>query len=550
MRRLVLLFTLLFAAGCNCGGDGVKQNVGDVEFGPDLHFGTVSVGDRAVQKAKVTNTGTDGVVIERFEVAAPFSTSAITPIELEPGESFEVEVTFTPTEPNVGEQDNYVAELWMENSTEALPRLKINLDGHAVKADFVFTPANLDFGDVDVGGVKGLQLSLENRGSERVEITRVSLDSAVFATHDLNVFKTTFNPGTVVTAYFNYTPTAGRTDEATLVLATTSPSAPELRLPLVGRGLASAVTLCYGFPGEPPTCLPRKDVEGNQAYVGDLQFGALDEGTSRKAIFTLANAGNVQVELFPMLGGNVMTKDFNFSKNPCGDKNPVADYGFAPAAFSPKLAENATEAMEVTYTPHHSCTLDLSDTARLSFRAGSAAGAPTFLVTMRGASRLGLVREGNLYYEMNMSDVRPFSVSNEGFGPLHLAKVELVEGNATKNQETDCAAGCMDRQPCEGSSHPECQPFSWAKAPADGIDIAPATVGADGTVTFTKVDVGRIAFTPPKRCAAGQTTGCIPRCTSEITSGCLSDIFKTCVKIQSNDPYRPFACGELKAKAF
>lgn len=541
MRKLFWLAAALLLPACDCGGSQTEGRAAVIDLGKDLQFGTLSVGRTVTRELKVSNAGNATLTVERFETLAPFSASAEVPLVLAAGEEATVQVTYAPTEPNADAKENHVGELVAVNDSDT-PEAKVRLIGHAVKPKLVFTPRALDFGEVEAGNIKDLSLKVENQGTEQVVIKEARLESSVFS-GELRKLETTLLPGSEVVARFSYTPEAGRQDEVSLILVTDMHLQPEVPFVLRGTGRAAQLTLCYGLEGAEPVCLPREDSEGNLLYAGELDFGALDaDGTSsQKATVTISNEGNTQVPLLGLLTGGKMAEDVTARRNPCGVATPAADFAFAPASFGAKLPEDPTEAepnpprsqsIEVTYSPHHDCPNDLSDTATILVRAGVGAAAKTFQLDMRGASRVGLVHTESVFFQVDRPEQRPYLVYNIGAGPLQVSAVEIVEGDeGANNPDTDCSQRCAGRNPCAGSTAAECEAFTWADGPS-AIEIAPGTSAGP-----TSGEVGLLEVSPPPACSDldPEPPGCSP-------------IFKACARIVTSDPYRPVVCAELKGK--
>jgi hypothetical protein len=546
MRRLHWLAALLLALpACDCGGPITQGRTADLDLGGDLQFGTVSVGRSVTLKTRVSNLGSSTLTIDRMEATAPFSVSA-EGFVLSGGEAREVEVTYAPTEPNAGPAENHVGKLIAHNDGEE-PEAAINLVGHAVQAVLVATPTALDFGELEVGGIKELDLVLENQGTEAVVISDAGIDSSVFTT-ELDKLMTTIAPGGRIETRVAYLPTAGREDTGSLTLVTDMLAGPQLVIPLRGKGLAARISLCWKLDeeGAEEHCLPRTDAGGNTVLADELDFGALDQGEARSATLTLKNEGNVQVDLMGLAdsSGHTLVDD-TARENPCEAASVTADFVFEPDSFGPKLPEDdqteTTKSIKVTYRPHHECIGDIADAGHLMLKAGRQTGAPTFYLSLKGASLIGLVDAANVNLEVDRPDQQPYSVRNLGSGMLQVTRVEITEGGSG----IDCTERCsgVDARPVcqQASTAVECQAFRWADGPypseASPLEIGPATTDASGNTVPTSAEVGLLEYTPPPAC---------PPCTPGEPCDPCDPSFKACVRIWSSDPYRSPFCAELQ----
>jgi hypothetical protein len=552
LRTFCALSAVLAFGGCNCGGPKVNNSQGELTFSPDLQFGVLAVGETGTRSSKLTNVGTAKVNVESLEVTLPF-TACVKHLDgtctgeatVEAGAEATVAVTYAPTAPNASDAENHVSEIIAVNDSVTKPRVSIHAVGHAVAARLVVAPTSLDFGPVEVGDSSELSITLTNKAANPVTITDARLDSTVFTT-DLGKLKTKLDAGTSITAKIAYAPQGAQDDSSVLKLSADVAVESELDVPMTGKGLLAKVTLCFGLEGQTPVCLP--DAKGSLA--GQVDFGALDEGTSQKATLTLKNEGNVQVDLFGLADAKASQAiDLTAAANPC-NVQPAAtpDFTFTPASFGQKLPEDSTAqvpnppsevSIQVVFSPHHTCPPDdktgaqgdVADRGAVSLKAGTFTNAPSFHVDLLGSSKLGLIKTANVYWDVPAPAPEDYQVLNTGQGPLSVTAVEMVEASA---DDTDCAQGCTQRKSCAVSALPECSHFGWDTGPQATV-IPAAAAGSP-----TSAVVGRARYTPGVLCGSTPDAGsCFPK-----------GYIRVCTRISSDDPFRPLACGELKGRTF
>lgn len=547
MKKLIACGALLALSSCDCGGTKTNASEGELKFASDLQFGILAVGETLTRTATLENVGGGRVVVEGFEVASPFSAcvahqdgSCTQDVELEVGAQATVSVTYAPTAANATDAENHASEVVAVNDSPVAPRVKIHVVGHAVPARLSVDPVELDFGTLEVGDVRPLELRFANKGVQPIALSNAAIDEGAFQA-DLTAVPATLERDGTFTLTVTYAPQQGRDDSGALTVTTDIAVQSQVRVPLKGAALLAQVKLCYGFEGAAQACLP--DALGGLA--GELDFGALDAGASKRASLTLVNEGNVQVELFGLADSKgAQVVDATAAKNPCGLAEPVgADFTFAPASFGAKLPEDPTaqqpdppkqQTMLVTYSPSHHCAPqgtsagDVADRGVLSLKAGTRPSSPSFFLDLKGYSKVGLAKAFNVAWDSKTPAPQDYRVFNTGQGPLDVSAVELVEADAL-----DCASGCEARAPCS-AARPECALFGWSAGPT-AIQIAGAPAGGQ-----TEGVVGTVTYTPGAFCGAGADAGaCFP-----------TQTVRVCTRVTTDDPFRPKICGELQGRTY
>ncbi|MGC4114863.1 MAG: choice-of-anchor D domain-containing protein [Myxococcales bacterium] len=543
MKKILGLGILLALNSCDCGGPQTHTAEGELTFGPDLQFGTLAVGETKTLTATLENIGGASVVVDAFEVAAPFSAciqhsdgSCTKDAELDLGQEATVAVTYAPTIVNGSEAENHTSDVVAVNDSPIKPRVKIHAVGHAIPLRLLVEPASLDFETIESGDVKELTVTFKNLGASPIAFTSPAIDNKAF-TAELASLPGSLAEGASATLKITYAPQTGADDAGKFTVGTDISVQSAIVVPLKGKALLAKVKLCYGFESATQRCL-----DPQTGLSGELDFGAMDPGQSKKATLTLINEGNVQVALSGLANAKgAQAADSTAGKNPCSLAAPVpADFLFAPPSFGARLPEDPTSqvpeppkqvSVEVTYTPTFHCGPDgandgdVADRALVSLKAGDGPSSPTFFIDLKGSSKVGLAQAFNLAWSTRLPTTLGYKVFNTGPGPLQVTGVELVDAD-----DKECAVGCESRPAC---SRPECSLFTWADGPK-AVEVPAATSAGKGEAV-----AGNITYTPGVFCGAADAGSCFP-----------SQTVKVCARVSSNDPFRPKVCGELKGNTF
>lgn len=547
MKKTLCCALALALSACDCGGPQTNKLEGELSFKSDLQFGVLAVNERVTLKATLQNVGGARVVVDAIEVGAPFEAciehldgTCTKDTELEVGQEASVAVTYAPTAANATDAENHRTDVVVVNDSPTRPRVQIHVVGHAVPLRLLVDPTGLEFGTLEVGDLKELSVRFENKGLTGIKLSNAAIDSAAFQA-DLTKVPALLDRGGAFTLPITYAPQAGQEDAAALTLTTDVGSQAQVKVTLHGNGLLAQVSLCFGFEGGAQTCLP--DAAGKLA--GELDFGALDLGVTRKASLTLKNAGNLPVELFGLANASgAQAVDSTAAKNPCGLSPALPDFTFTPPKFGAKLPEDPTasepnppkeQAMQVAYSPRFNCPPqgsnagDVADRGVISLKAGTSPKAPSFFVDLKGYSKVGLAQTDNVFWDVRQPAPQDYKVFNTGQGPLQVSGVELVEADGY-----ECAVGCAGRPSCASSSKPECALFGWSAGP-NAVTLPGAAAGAK-----TEAVVGKVTYTPGTLCGTSPDAG-----------SCFdTPTVRVCTRVSSDDPFRPKVCGELKGKTF
>lgn len=139
-------------------------------------FGNVSVGSPVTQPLRLTNSGSDSVMIKSVSATGSgFSISGlITPQTLTPGESVNFTAEFNPK--SAGTETGTISI-----TTEGTP-VNVGLNGVGVSsaAQLVASTTSLSFGNVMIGDSPSQQVTLKNKGNASAEISSVSVTGSSY----------------------------------------------------------------------------------------------------------------------------------------------------------------------------------------------------------------------------------------------------------------------------------------------------------------------------------------------------------------------------------
>tara|TARA_Y100000748_G_scaffold226326_1_gene190717 strand:+ start:515 stop:1783 length:1269 start_codon:yes stop_codon:yes gene_type:complete len=197
----ILIFAIFAFHACE---DNKNEDKFVIEFSPALEhdFGTVEINESASTKVRIKNSDeSSGPFTGTIEIEdSPAFFSSFTGIlELQKNESKEVYITFTPSA-----GDNYSGKLVVKNDKNFN---EFYLSGvGASPVSFSISPISLDFGLVEAGSTKDLDLTFENNVSSGFDL-ELSLDLSLSDFTIGSQTNFTLSPGSNKTIAVRYTPT-------------------------------------------------------------------------------------------------------------------------------------------------------------------------------------------------------------------------------------------------------------------------------------------------------------------------------------------------------
>ena len=252
-----------------------------MEAGPaDLNFRKVVLGEPKVLTLTLRSTGSGPLEIRRVRTDTPAYRVAEGPgAEIPAGSERSVAIEFRPTV-----EGSQAGTLIVETNHPAVPELRIPLLGSGVRtaeSDVEIGPLSLDFGTVDVGQTRSLEITVRNYGPGVLSVTNALITNSRFSIADPAV------PSQVPVngerrAVVQWAPNAAGEANAELRISTNDPQLPLVVVAL--RGTGRAITLPPP-PGENPVPLltritPGSTVAGGPAFQITLAGSNFRQGSS------------------------------------------------------------------------------------------------------------------------------------------------------------------------------------------------------------------------------------------------------------------------------
>ncbi|MBS2024053.1 MAG: choice-of-anchor D domain-containing protein [Deltaproteobacteria bacterium] len=253
-----------FVAGCH--RDQTRGLDAQPESPDTIEFGVWPVGGRKTMALKVGNSGAISLNFTEGLASEPFGVGEL-PTPVDPGSEGTLMVSFAPQLPGEATTDLVVG-----TSSLVVPQLHVKLHGIAYAPDFSADPGRLDFGDVNVGEFKTLDLTITNTSPVTLvpEIEMGSgKDYSVSPVGELGQVPARQQTRVAVT----FAPTTAGDQPGSLLLSCSV--CPTKQIELTGRGIAKPV---------PTTCTLT-------ANPDRIDFGALDIGQTANRSVTLTSSG-------------------------------------------------------------------------------------------------------------------------------------------------------------------------------------------------------------------------------------------------------------------
>ncbi|MBS2020895.1 MAG: choice-of-anchor D domain-containing protein [Deltaproteobacteria bacterium] len=250
--------------------------------GPTLDYGLIAKGQSQIRKIRLINDST--VKLESIlasPIAGPFRNeysmaASQVPTSLDVGAHADFQVRFTPT--GGGSRNAYI-DIASSDSKRASAR--VYLSGTSEGPGLCVTPSPIDFGDVNMGSKKDIEVTLKSCGTVPVQLQAVSFDPFTDPAFD-TVPKNTF-PG-------SQTLQPNATITMTVRMQPQEPGAPTGLLLVPNDGQPGQYVEMKGQAVDAPICRLR-------ASVTSVDFGQVATGQSTTRQVSVANAGKADCHL-------------------------------------------------------------------------------------------------------------------------------------------------------------------------------------------------------------------------------------------------------------
>ena len=322
---VALAFAALPLAGCI--ETGVKQKVdpgsqtAGIEVTPlQISFGGLAPGETATEVFEVRSVGNESLRVDGIRLQGSPAYTLQTDLEssqLEPGESREVIVTYTPT--NV--EDEAIAVV-LSNDPVA-PEVLVRLDGAGLWPQLTIEPALVDFGLNDPGTVTTTDVALVNTGGAPLDLYTAAVVGETFTLSGF--LPQTLQPGEETAAQVTFSPLLDGFYQGELWVSSNDPSETD-RAEIRGTTLEQPIAVCSASPPEAfalydaVTWIGRESYDPSGHTITDYEWGLIAKPTGSSAQMPPGDAdrtnfyADVVGEYVAQL---VVTNDVGVSSEPC-----------------------------------------------------------------------------------------------------------------------------------------------------------------------------------------------------------------------------------------
>ncbi len=272
-----------------------------------VDFGSIAINSTSQKTYRFTSCGNQVLTITSLTIDSgmhgffTFATSVTTPFDLSPGEAFDVEMTYAPTQ-----LGSHAGKLNITSNDPNAGQGYIDLVGSCTPVptcDIYVFPMQVDFGQVSTSGFSNKTVSISNTGDADCVIDEIQnpTGSPEFTLGSVPPQPIIITPGDQRQFTVQYRPTDEGTDQGTVTIVCNSdPDENETDVALIGEGV------------QPPPC----DFQVDPAL---LNFGSVPVGGSADRDVLVYNFGSESCNIWAW------------------DMMPGSDPGFRPAgsAFPP-----------------------------------------------------------------------------------------------------------------------------------------------------------------------------------------------------------------------
>ncbi len=530
IQRTLCAALLLTIAGCDCGTQTRKlfpkievlDEMGNARSSVD--FGQVQLNFTATKKVRLRNAGAAVLTLEKAVFTNPlFALTEPMPITIGVNGEYELPLDFTPS---VADQRE-TGTVTITTDDPEKPTVQLTLAGTGVTATAVLQPTALDFGEVYVGEMKEITVTLTNSGSNELPVTSAAFSAAVdpSVTSNLMGWVKTLAGGESVMVTVRFMPTAAvlLSGELQLVLPA---GVGNKTIPIRGSGIQALPKLCFKFDDS----TTESCTDGTTGMSLDVRFGSLCDGRvypidgglnceldggavpyERTGQMFVRNDGNTPVSYaLTISAGQPLRCDGGASIDYRYANAPALADGGTPTPFTLptfKLPNSVndprdwkTAPVAVTYRPRSVCRG--GDDTDLSTIIWTRQGEPnntrrpnTLLATLTGSSLLSdpvpfpVTFTGNAPVPQDVS-----LVTNTGDGPMRLLSAELWQSED---------GGSTPTMRCSAVTSGPCTHFAWVQGPTlpvllEGTNLPGGRISKNvGRISYGTLDAG--IYYPPSQ---------------------------------------------------
>jgi hypothetical protein len=253
MRLMGLIGAIAFG-GCQCD-ESLGQLRATIEVMPkELNFGQVPINSSKELELTIRNLGTFQLTISQFNAMEPFIPPAGTATVGTGSQTRTVHVGFRPTA--LGPQSG---TLTIATDDPDAPIVEVPLKGAGIEAAITVEPSAIDFGDVmwtTMGTPVRREVTVSNPGSDSFQLTTLELveNGGGQLMLDARNAKGTYGPGDSNKFEVSYLPNMRGPVTGSVRLVNTTRAAPEIVIPLSGKGVGPEIAICAGVDGGTDLC--------------------------------------------------------------------------------------------------------------------------------------------------------------------------------------------------------------------------------------------------------------------------------------------------------
>lgn len=221
-------------------GNGIEPILPQLETTPSaVQFGILAVGNYAVKKITMTNTGTTALLINSEEITGKDSLDFYilkqSALFLNANASDSILIVFRPLS-----SGNKIAFLTISSTDPVAPIINVGLSGNATAPHIVLSASSLDFGSVLLNSTNEMILKISNTGSAELTISRseiIGADKSLFAIK--KQLPTKLSAGSSDSMAISFTPISIGTVQAQLEIDCNDPQNQNVVVSVNGKGVKS-----------------------------------------------------------------------------------------------------------------------------------------------------------------------------------------------------------------------------------------------------------------------------------------------------------------------